>query len=229
MAYRCTVVVWLCLCVWTCWLLAVNGDSVSSDLGVSAATSEALIASELSTISGVDQVAEAVSSHWLAVTTRHQFMQSTGRIRWATMEQTELWDPKATAIIVVDMWDQHWCPSTTERVQSLAPLINDTLNEARKLGVQIIHAPSQCDAYYANHPSREWVLELTNYTLPDPLWHNEPTLPLDASDGGCDVAQEHKYLFGPRKRISSPFIRRMQSSKTAIMDLHFGILSKSAR
>src|SRR5690349_3013945 len=35
-------------------------------------------------------------------------------------EKTVSWDPKATAIIVCDMWDQHWCKSAAARVGELA-------------------------------------------------------------------------------------------------------------
>lgn len=125
------------------------------------------------------------SAELLAVTTRRQFLQKTGRIRWAANEQTEYWLPKETAIIVVDMWDKHWCPSTTERVAALAPLINATLNNARELGIQIIHAPSECDAYYVNSPSRLWTLALPNVTMPNPIPHDDPPKPFD--NGDCDV------------------------------------------
>ena len=31
------------------------------------------------------------------------------------------WDPAKTAIIICDMWDQHWCRGATRRVGELAP------------------------------------------------------------------------------------------------------------
>ena len=34
------------------------------------------------------------------------------------------WDPRRTAIIVCDMWDQHWCKSAASRVNELAGPMN---------------------------------------------------------------------------------------------------------
>src|SRR5689334_16217188 len=52
------------------------------------------------------------------------------------------WSPKKTAIIVCDMWDDHWCKSAAARVGELAGPLNDMLKAARAKGVFIIHAPS---------------------------------------------------------------------------------------
>src|SRR5690242_4572769 len=55
-------------------------------------------------------------------------------------EKTVTWDPKSTAIIVCDMWDQHWCKSAAARVGELAGPMNEMLKAARARGVFIIHA-----------------------------------------------------------------------------------------
>jgi hypothetical protein len=57
-------------------------------------------------------------------------------------ERVESWDPHRTAIIVCDMWDDHWCKSASSRVGELIEPMNRTLEAARKKGVFIIHAPS---------------------------------------------------------------------------------------
>src|SRR5688572_30507842 len=56
-------------------------------------------------------------------------------------EKVISWDPRKTAIIVCDMWDQHWCKGATARVAEMAPRMNAVVQEARKRGVFIIHAP----------------------------------------------------------------------------------------
>lgn len=106
-----------------------------------------------------------------------------------------MWIPQQVGLIVVDMWDQHWCPSATERVESLGIFINNTLNVARQLGVQIIHAPSECDAYYVNHPSRLWTLALPNVTMPTDPPRNVPDLPIVINDpnDGCDVPGAYQH------------------------------------
>src|SRR5262249_3523325 len=36
------------------------------------------------------------------------------------VEKKAAWDPKRTAIIICDMWDNHWCQSAARRVAELA-------------------------------------------------------------------------------------------------------------
>src|SRR5581483_9079494 len=48
--------------------------------------------------------------------------------------KTVEWNPKATAIIVCDMWDRHWCKSAERRVGELAGPMNEMLKQARSRG-----------------------------------------------------------------------------------------------
>ena len=128
-----------------------------------------------------------------ALNTRYRTLNNDSHIYWSTQDQRELWRADETAIVIVDMWDRHWCPSATERGQALATFINETITAARLKGVQIIHAPSECDDYYASNPSRLWVLALPNITMPSPLPHSEPALPIGFADGGCDVGGVQPY------------------------------------
>src|SRR6266536_5795399 len=58
------------------------------------------------------------------------------------VEHQASWDPHKTAIIVVDMWDDHWCTGAAKRVSELAMPMNAMLKAARAKGVFIVHAPS---------------------------------------------------------------------------------------
>lgn len=129
----------------------------------------------------------AVDATELKVTLKYQVPSATGRLAWAEHESMASWQANETCIILVDVWDKHWCPTATERLSALAMLMNNTLAAARKMGVLIVHAPSDCMAFYEDYPQRKWVLQLPNVTLPADKPHVEPTFPLDASDGGCDV------------------------------------------
>ena len=60
-----------------------------------------------------------------------------------------------TAIVVVDMWDQHWCTTYTARVANLVPRMNHTLDAARKLGIQVVFAPSDVVDFYKDAPQRQ--------------------------------------------------------------------------
>src|SRR4051812_30472018 len=63
-------------------------------------------------------------------------------------EKTATWKASRTAIIVCDMWDDHWCKSAAARVGELAGPMDEMLRIARKKGVLIIHAPSTCTGFY---------------------------------------------------------------------------------
>ena len=108
--------------------------------------------------------------------------------------KTLAWDPKKTAVIVCDMWDQHWCKGAAARVAEMAPRVNDFLTEARKRGVLIVHAPSECMKAYENHPARLRAQNAPNANVPDFLRQQcqgldaekQAKWPIDQSDGGCD-------------------------------------------
>lgn len=114
---------------------------------------------------------------------------------WEVKQETQHWDPEQTAIIITDMWDEHWCESATQRVGELAPHMNGVVNEARKRGVTIIHAPSGTMDTYADYPQRKKAqevafhqapegFEIENWCYLDPAM--EDPLPIDDTDGGCD-------------------------------------------
>ncbi|NOY00391.1 MAG: protein-signal peptide and transmembrane prediction, partial [Verrucomicrobia bacterium] len=54
----------------------------------------------------------------------------------AQVEKAE-WDPKKTALIICDMWDDHWCKSASRRVSEMAPALNETIKAARAKGIFI--------------------------------------------------------------------------------------------
>jgi putative membrane-bound dehydrogenase-like protein len=104
-------------------------------------------------------------------------------------------DPAKTAIIICDMWDQHWCRGATRRVGELAPAINRAVAAARARGVLIIHAPSSCMDAYKDHPARMRAQAAPRAAnLPSDIsgWcskipaEEKGVYPIDQSDGGCD-------------------------------------------
>lgn len=104
------------------------------------------------------------------------------------------WDPKKTAVIVCDMWDHHWCKGAAARVVEMVPRMNEFLTEARKRGVLIVHAPSECMKAYENHPGRALAKNAPDAKAPEFLKQQcrgleaekEVKWPIDQSDGGCD-------------------------------------------
>ncbi len=109
------------------------------------------------------------------------------------------WQVSETAIIICDMWDETWCRSAARRVNEFAPRLNEVVQAARTLGVQIIHAPSSTMDFYAGTPQRRRMIEAP-YTAPPvkiQRWcylepEREVRLPIDDSDGGCDDPDDPK-------------------------------------
>jgi type 1 glutamine amidotransferase/nicotinamidase-related amidase len=111
------------------------------------------------------------------------------------------WRAEATAIIVCDMWDKHWCPTSSARVVELAPRIDAFLVAARERGALVIHAPSDCMDFYANHPARKRAAAVPQAAkLPEGIdeWcrsipaEEKGKYPIDQSDGGCDAENPPK-------------------------------------
>src|SRR5262245_38378200 len=65
------------------------------------------------------------------------------------------WDPRRTAIIICDMWDDHWCKSAARRVAELAGPMNAVVRASRARGIFIIHAPSSVTKFYDDTPQRQ--------------------------------------------------------------------------
>jgi len=119
--------------------------------------------------------------------------EEAGKDSFKLVEKTVQWDPKKTAIIICDMWDQHWCKGATERVGEMAPRMNAVIKEARQRGVLIIHAPSDTMKFYADYPERKRAQHAPKASPPADVtkWKSlnqekEGPLPIDDSDGGCD-------------------------------------------
>src|SRR5690606_10862574 len=114
------------------------------------------------------------------------------------------WDPRRTAVVIVDMWDDHWCKGAAARVTELAGHLNDFVSIARSRGALIVHAPSTTVSPYEGTPARERAKAAPYAAPPVPLataerwgtawcWPDparEGDLPIDDSDMGCDCEEK---------------------------------------
>lgn len=123
---------------------------------------------------------------------------------YKVIEKTVEWDPQRTAVVVIDMWDNHWCKGAAARVAELAGPMNEVIDAARKRGAFIVHGPSTCVDFYADTPQRKRAIDApfaktpvplsdmprwgTAWCWPDPKY--EAVLPIDDSDMGCDCAEK---------------------------------------
>ncbi|XZE53110.1 ThuA domain-containing protein [Planctomycetaceae bacterium SH139] len=141
------------------------------------------------------------SSEDLKLRLRYQTETEPGSRRYHRLERAEGWRPQQTAVIVCDMWDSHHCFRAVQRVNELAPRMNELLHKARAAGATIIHAPSECMEAYADHPARSRALQVpAAASYPDNIgdWcysidaEDPEKYPIDQSDGGeDDTPSEH--------------------------------------
>ena len=129
----------------------------------------------------------------LSLTLTHQIPKTTGWHGWQTVQEMVHWSAEETALLLVDMWDNHWSRGAVERVNMLAPRIDAVAQAARANGVRIIHAPSDVVDFYQTHPARKWVLDLPQIAPPPPIDHPDPPLPIDDSDGGSDTGETESF------------------------------------
>jgi nicotinamidase-related amidase len=130
---------------------------------------------------------------------RYQTAVKPGSDRYHQLQREETWLSEQTALIVCDMWDLHHCHRAVVRGKELAPRLNEVVQQARKLGVTIIHAPSSCVDHYANHPARKRAMGTPRAkSFPPDIsrWcHKIPAeesgkYPIDQSNGGEDDDRE---------------------------------------
>jgi nicotinamidase-related amidase len=140
----------------------------------------------------------------LALRRRSEAPTDSGRFQATT--RVEKWDAAKTAVIVCDMWDLHHCKNAVTRVKEMAPRMNQVLEEARKRGALIIHAPSSCMEAYEGHPARKRAhsaAKAPNLPADIAQWcdkipaEEKGKYPLDQSDGGeDDDLEEHRLWAG---------------------------------
>ena len=125
----------------------------------------------------------------LNLTLRSQVLSQNDRgwNQWQVVSETKRVPCAKSAILICDMWDDHSFRGAAERVDAMAPRMNQVVKAARSLGVRIIHSPSDTMDFYAEHPARRRMLALPPVPLPVPRPHPNPPLPFDARENGSDT------------------------------------------
>ncbi|MCU0705108.1 MAG: isochorismatase family protein [Fimbriiglobus sp.] len=95
-------------------------------------------------------------------------------------------DPKTTAVVICDMWDDHWCKAASARCDALAKKAAPVVEGLRKAGATIIHCPSDTMDFYKDSQARRRAKETPKANPPKSNDLPSPPLPIDDSDGGCD-------------------------------------------
>ena len=119
------------------------------------------------------------------------------------------WNPKQTAIVICDMWDDHYCRNAATRVAEMAPHMNRVISEARKRGVLIFHCPSGCMNVYKDTPQRKLAQQAPKVKTKVPLqrWcyldkKREIDYPVDESEPCDDEKGRERKRFYTRQHAA---------------------------
>jgi nicotinamidase-related amidase len=87
------------------------------------------------------------------------------------------------AIIVIDMWNWHWCMTMSERVSCMVPRMNAILRVARSLGMQVIWNPSEVAQFHSGSTPHAKGMSVERHSFPS----MRPSLPVQftAPIGPC--------------------------------------------
>lgn len=168
-------------------------------------------------------VSSALADDTQTLRQRYQVPVAQQSDRYHTLHRDVQWATSATAIIVCDMWDSHHCYRAVQRSTEFAPRLNQVLNDARKRGITIIHAPSGCMAAYKEHPARKRAIDVPAadgypdeidkwcYTIPA---EEKVKYPIDQSDGGEDDTPEEHAAWEARlikegRSVRAPWLKQM--------------------
>ena len=118
------------------------------------------------------------------------FMQDANGYRlWQVNNIEQTWPADKTALLLCDVWDQHWCRGACERLEEMIERMDQTVKAVRGAGGQIVHAPSDTMDFYAESPARKRAIEMPQVELPPDIERADPPLPIDDSDQGSDTGE----------------------------------------
>jgi hypothetical protein len=90
-------------------------------------------------------------------------------------------------IVVVDMWNFHWCKTSTERIGSLVPRMAEVLEKAHAMGMTIFWCPSDVADNYAGTIQYQAAVAVHRHPLPPLAVVSCPPAP---DGGGCTCGPE---------------------------------------
>jgi len=130
--------------------------------------------------------------HKLVLNLRRQELRcgADGRNDWHVVNTSRTVEAASTAVLICDMWDRHWSRGASERVDAMAPQMNEVVKAARELGVFVIHAPSDTMDFYGGTPARQRMVSAPCVDPPPEMEVADPALPVDDSDEGSDTGEE---------------------------------------
>ncbi|MFO1499992.1 MAG: NPCBM/NEW2 domain-containing protein [Verrucomicrobiota bacterium] len=114
-------------------------------------------------------------------------LQTRDPVTGAPSSRAEVVDPRKVGVVVVDMWNWHWCKTSTMRVAALVPRMNRVLNAARKVGMQVFLCPTDVADNYVGTPMVESLVATPLLPVPQARVIECPAAP---DGGGCTCGAE---------------------------------------
>ncbi|MGQ9513975.1 MAG: isochorismatase family protein [Thermoproteota archaeon] len=167
----------------------------------------------------------------LKICLRYQSLKQdrNGHIYWQVIKNFTPFPTSEAAILICDMWDKHWSGGASERVEAMAPRMNEVVKQARENGVQIIHSPSETMEFYAGAPARKRMLEVARVAPPIPSAHDDPPLPIDDSNGGSDTGEKPWYKAWSRQHPAIEIDQEKDGISDDGVEIYSFIQSKGIR
>ena len=75
-------------------------------------------------------------------------------------------DSKKVGIVIVDMWNYHWCITWTEQAGGMTGRMNKALEGARKLGMQVFWAPTDAASMFSGWPQKQRAMAVRHVDVP---------------------------------------------------------------
>ena len=75
-------------------------------------------------------------------------------------------DPRKTGIVIVDMWNYHWCMTWTDQAGGMSYRMNKALEGVRKLGMPIFWGPTDTAPAFIDWPQRQRAMAVPYVEVP---------------------------------------------------------------
>lgn len=100
-------------------------------------------------------------------------------------------DARKIGVIIIDPWNYHWCMTWSEQAGGTVPRMNRALAGTRKLGMQVLWAPTDVASMYAGVPQRERALAFPYVAVPNVRPFH---CPFTLQSGPCHCGPGHACL-----------------------------------
>lgn len=124
-------------------------------------------------------------------------------------------DPRRIGVLVIDVWNYHWCRTWRNRAASLVPRFNHSLDGARQLGMTIVFSPTNAMRDLNAAPQRRATLELPDQPLPT-LGHLPDPYPESLRFSKCECGMGDECVLCYNANNQHPGLRMSEADYIAL-------------